>query len=73
MKHEHPNYTLIGRRIKARRKAIHMTQEKLAEHIEMSDKYISYIELAKKKASLTALCRIAKVLNTTLDPLVYGD
>ena len=70
---EHPDYGLIARRIRAKRLERRMTQEKLAEHIDMSDKYVSYIETVKKKPSLKALCRIARVFGTTLDFLVFGD
>ena len=72
MINHHPNYSLIGQRVKERRKAKQMTQEKLAEHIEMSAKYISHIETGRKKASLMSLYRIVQALDMTLDFLVFG-
>ena len=70
---KYPDYTLIGKRIKERRVARTLTQEKLAELADVSAKYISPIETGDKPIGLVALYRIAQVLDTTLDPLVFGD
>ena len=67
-----PNYRHIAGNIKARRNEVHMSQEELAEKIDVSARYMSYIETARREVSLKRLCEIAKVLGTTLDPLVYG-
>ena len=69
----YPDYGLIARQIKTKRKTINMTQEKLAEEIDISVRHMSDIETARKKVSLRLLFKIAKTLGTTLDPLVYGD
>jgi transcriptional regulator with XRE-family HTH domain len=66
------NYKLIGQKIKESRMNNLMSQAVLAERIDMSVSYISYIETAKKKASLESLARIANVLGATVDYLLNG-
>jgi len=65
-----PNFIRIGQRIKKFRKAKQLSQAELAELIDMSVPYISHIETATKQASLTALVRIASVLEITIDDLL---
>ena len=67
------NFELIGQRIKDVRILKRMTQAELAEQTRMSVTYISHIETARKKASLTALISIANVLDTTVDTLLIGN
>lgn len=64
------NFAMIGRQIKEKRRARRITQAHLAEMIDMSVSYISYIERAKKRASLESLVRIATALGTTVDCLL---
>jgi transcriptional regulator with XRE-family HTH domain len=67
------NFILIGRRVREIRLQKQISQEILAEWIDMSVTYISHIETAKKHASLEALVRIANVLGTTVDQLLNGN
>lgn len=67
------NSKFIGRMIKESRIQKQMSQAVLAELIDMSVTYISYIETAKKQASLEALVRIADVLEVTVDNLLNGN
>lgn len=67
------NYKLIGRRIRELRLQQEITQEKLAELIEMSVPYVSYIETAKKKPSLETLIRVSNALGVTVDELLAGN
>ncbi len=67
------NYGLIGRRIKELRLQHKITQEKLAELIDMSVPYVSYIETAKKKPSLETLIRVSNALGVTIDELLTGN
>lgn len=66
------NYYLIGKRIEETRRKRHISQAKLAELTDLSVSYISYIENAKKKASLKALDVIADVMEITVDMLLTG-
>ena len=67
------NYEIIGRRIKELRVQNHISQAKLAELVEMSVAYISYIETGKKQASLKSLVLIADTLGITVDNLLNGN
>lgn len=66
------NYKEMGERIKAKRKLIGITQEKLAEEIDVSPSYISEIERGSSICSLEILVAIANVLDLNLDNLVNG-
>lgn len=65
------NYKCIGARIKERRKNIGMSQEQLAETVELSAKYISQIERGVRHLSLDAIANISVVLNTSVDMLLF--
>ena len=67
------NFKLIGKRIQEVRKQQAMTQAELATLTDMSDSYISYIETAKKQASLESLVRISNALGITVDELLSGN
>ena len=67
------NYGLIGKRIKEHRQRRNLTQEMLAELIEVSPGYISLVETGRKKASLETLLSISNVLNITLNELLVGN
>ena len=67
------NFKLIGKRIQEVRKQQEMTQAELAALNDMSDSYISYIETAKKQASLESLVRISNALGITVDELLSGN
>ena len=67
------NYKLIGQRIKESRLQKIMSQAELAERIDMSVSYISYIETAKKQASLDSMVRIANALGVTVDHMLSGN
>jgi len=69
MKVQDPNYQLIARRIKEKRKEMKMTQEKLAEHVDVSVKFIGLVEAGYRKAGFKSLFRIASALGSTLDAL----
>lgn len=66
------NYKEMGDRIKSGRKSIGITQEKLAEEIDVSPSYISEIERGSSICSLEVLVAIANVLDLNLDNLVNG-
>ena len=67
------NFKRIGKRIQEVRKQQEMTQAELAALNDMSDSYISYIETAKKQASLESLVRISNALGITVDELLSGN
>lgn len=67
------NLTEIGGRIKAERKRQGMTQEKLAEMINVSPHYIYEIERGMKAMSLETLISITRVLEISADYLIFGS
>lgn len=67
------NYALIGRRVRETRKQQKISQEKLADIADLSVGYISHIETARKKASLSSLIQIANALGITVDELLNGN
>lgn len=60
----------VGKRIKAAREREGMTQEELAEYVDMSATHISVIERGKKGLRLENLVRIANVLGVSPDELL---
>jgi len=67
------NFKLIGKRIQETRIQNGMSQAMLAERTGLSDSYISYIETAKKQASLKSLICISNALGLTVDELLSGN
>ena len=66
------NYKEMGQRIKAKRKKVGLTQEKLSELVEVAPSYISEIERGTSICSLAVIVKIANVLELNLDNLVLG-
>lgn len=64
------DYEAVGLRIKASRTRCGLTQEKLAERINLSTSYVSKLETAESKPSLQAIVDIANALNTSVDALL---
>lgn len=66
------DYVAVGKRVAQKRHQLGLTQQKVCDLIEISDKYMSNIECGKSKTSLQVLSNIAVALETTLDSLVFG-
>lgn len=66
------DYHEIGKRIQNKRKELKITQEKLAEKIDVSPSYISEIERGTSISSLATIFNIATVLDLNLDYLICG-
>ena len=64
------NYKPLGKRIKAAREQAGLTQEELAEQLEMSATHISVIERGVKPPKLETFVRIANSLNVSADSLL---
>ena len=67
------DYAAIGRRIRSARKKAKLTQEQLAEAIDVTPQHVSAIETGKTKLSLPTLIRICRAVNISLDFLVYDE
>ena len=60
----------IGARIKAARERVHLTQEQLAEIIDISPTHMSVIERGVKTPKLDTFVRIASALGVSTDALL---
>ena len=67
------DYKAIGRRLKAERAKIGMSQEVLAETVGMSLSHISNIETGNTKLSLPAIIHIANALQISVDRLLCDN
>lgn len=64
------DYSLIGSRIKQKRKALNLTQENLAEKLSVSVGYVSQVERGITKISLDLLGEISDILGCDIAELV---
>ena len=67
------DYKALGQRVRARRRALALTQEALAERIEASTSFVGHIERGEKVPSLDTMSRISAALDLSLDYLVFGQ
>ena len=66
------DYSLIGKRIKQRRKRLDLTQEEVAERIDISNQHMSNIERAKSIPSTEVIMKLAAALDTTPNEFLLG-
>ena len=64
------DYKSIGRRIKAARVSLDMTQERLAEKVNLSPSHLSNIETGTTKVSLSTIVKLANALHVPVDSLL---
>lgn len=67
------DYYEIGQRIRRFRKARGLSQEQLAERIDISTTHMSHIENANTKLSLPVFIKIAEALEVRTDSLLYDE
>jgi len=67
------NYKKIGKKIKQARCRNNLTQMELADILDMSYSYISYIETGRRHMSLETFVMIANELNVTADFLLSSN
>ena len=67
------DYSLIGEQIKFWRQQRSLTQEQLAEKVELTPGFISLMETGKKRASLETLLSVCRALNITTNDLLVGN
>ena len=65
------NYKEIGTRIRKYRKLKNISQEELAEKIDISTTHMSHIETGSTKLSLQVLVDIAQILDVSTDALIF--
>ena len=67
------DYKAIGKRIKIARIKADLTQERLAELIDISPTHLSNIETGTTRVSLNTIITIANVLSVTSDDLLCDN
>ena len=63
----------IGSQIKERRTVLHMTQDELADKLNVSRSAISNWETEKNYPDLQLIVMLSEVLDVSLDDLLKGD
>lgn len=67
------DYYAIGQRVRKFRKALGLSQETLAEKVNISTTHMSHIETGNTKLSLPVLVALANVLEVRTDDLLYDE
>lgn len=67
------DYEALGKRVRAYRKLLNMTQEELAETIGVSCSFVGHIERGTRKLSVDTLVRLADVLQISCDTLLQDS
>ena len=65
------NYYEVGQRIRKFRKAYNLSQEQLAEKVQISVTHMSHIETGNTKLSLPVFIDIANALSVQTDELLH--
>ena len=66
-------YKNLGKNIKKRRQNLKLTQQELADKLDLSLNFVGKIEVAFSKPSLDTLIEIADKLDTTVSELTKFD
>lgn len=66
------DFSIIGERIKRKRQEKGITQEKLAEKMDISIAYLSRIERGASNINLKRLVEISELLDTNVSELIIG-
>jgi len=64
-------YRLLGEAIRVERKKAGLSQEELAEKVNLTRNYVGSIERAERKITLETLAKIAKVFKCRIRDLIW--
>lgn len=67
------DYYAIGQRVRKIRKAQNLSQEELAEKVNISTTHMSHIETGNTKLSLPVFAALATALEVPMDDLLYDN
>ena len=67
------DFKAIGLKIKERRQQLRITQEHIANVLDVNPSHISNIECGRANPSLTALVKIANILECSVDYFISGE
>ena len=65
------DYYAIGQRVRRFRKSQNLSQEQLAEPVNISTTHMSHIETGNTKLSLQVFCDLASALHVSADDLLF--
>lgn len=65
------NRKILGKRIREERIRIGLTQEQVAEFIDVSTTYIGFIERGERSVTLEKLILLAECFHVTIDSLIH--
>lgn len=65
------DYSTIGKQIRKYRRIRNLSQEQLAEKIDISTTHMSHIETGSTKLSLPVLVKISETLNVAVDDILF--
>lgn len=63
----------IGERIRNRRKQLNLTQEQLAEKMDVSIQMVSNLERGNKAIKIENLLKLSEILNISVDYILRGS
>ena len=66
------DFKAIGQRIKSKRKNMGLTQESLAEKLDISVEYLSRVESGSANASFSLLEKISDAMGISEEELLFG-
>lgn len=66
------SYKIIGRHIRAARKASNLTQEQVAEAMKFSVAHYGRLERGEREINMERLAQLSVLLNTPIERLVEG-
>jgi len=69
----HSELLLFGERIRNRRDSFALTQEYVSNELGISSRFYQMVERGEKSVSLDTLIKLSKVLNISIDYLLFGD
>ena len=67
------DFKAIGQKIRERRQAVGVTQEYIANRLDVNPSHVSNIECGHANPSLTALVRIADILECSVDYFIASE
>lgn len=67
------DFKTIGMKIRERRQILGITQEYVANVLDVNSSHISNIECGRANPSLTALVKIANILSCSVDYFIEGE
>jgi transcriptional regulator with XRE-family HTH domain len=71
MRSDFVDYRALGEKIRKERNNLQLTQEKLAEKLDISESFLGLIERGERKLSIETLVKVSNELNVSIDYLLF--